>query len=277
MPSSNILLFDANKANMMSDEQYNTNTQRLNGVQSGIASSQLQNKTLYQVSLVAYAIAQIMNQNGLDANDTAAVSAFVANLSGTMLQKVADLATTEEAQAGVVTGKWMSPALVKAAMNTYTSGKWVPLSGGSMYGPLVLSGNPTQNLQAATKQYVDNKRGIEAFTLISSGSYSLTPGSSKNLGSIPSGALEVLLYITNNSTPNTLDWGSQNSKHTGVGVSNGYYRAIRCGSSWSVNVSTYDGGFYGNHVTLVDSPNTLSLSSTSGIQNFSGTYKLYWR
>lgn len=118
MPSSNILLFDANKANMMADEQYNTNTQRLNGVQSGIASSQLQNKTLYQVSLVAYAIAQIMNQNGLDANDTAAVSAFVANLSGTMLQKVADLASTQEAQAGVATGKWMSPALVKTAIDT---------------------------------------------------------------------------------------------------------------------------------------------------------------
>ena len=155
MPSSNILLFDANKANMMSDEQYNTNTQRLNGVQSGIASSQLQNKTLYQVSLVAYAIAQIMNQNGLDANDTAAVSAFVANLSGTMLQKVADLATTQEAQAGVATGKWMSPALVRAAMDTYTSGKWLPLSGGTMKGNLILNADPTVNLGAATKQYVD--------------------------------------------------------------------------------------------------------------------------
>lgn len=157
MPSSNILLFDANKANMMADEQYSTNTQRLNGVQSGIASSQLQNKTLYQVSLVAYAIAQIMNQNGLDANDTAAVSAFVANLSGTMLQKVADLATTQEAQAGVATGKWMSPALVKAAMNTYTANKWLPLTGGTMQGNLILNADPMANLGAATKQYVDKK------------------------------------------------------------------------------------------------------------------------
>lgn len=157
MPSSNILLFDANKANMMSDEQYNTNTQRLNGVQSGIASSQLQNKTLYQVSLVAYAIAQIMNQNGLDANDTAAVSAFVANLSGTMLQKVADLASTQEAQAGVATGKWMSPALVKAAMDAYTSNKWLPLTGGTMKGNLILNtSSPTNDLQAASKGYVDN-------------------------------------------------------------------------------------------------------------------------
>lgn len=152
MPSSNILLFDANKANMMADEQYNTNTQRLNGVQSGIASSQLQNKTLYQVSLVAYAIAQIMNQNGLDANDTAAVSAFVANLSGTMLQKVADLASTQEAKSGVVNNKWMSPALVKAAIDFMT----VVKSGATMTGPLILSGNPTEANGAATKSYVDD-------------------------------------------------------------------------------------------------------------------------
>ena len=157
MASSNILLFDANKANMMSDEQYNTHTQRLNGVQSGIASSQLQNKTLYQCSLVAYAIAQVMNQNGLDANDTAAVSAFVANLSGTMLQKVADIASTQEAQAGVVNNKWMSPALVKAAMDVYTSGKWLPLAGGTMQGNLILNADPAANLGAATKQYVDNR------------------------------------------------------------------------------------------------------------------------
>ena len=158
MASSNILLFDANKANMMSDEQYNTNTQRLNGVQSGIASSQLQNKTLYQCSLVAYAIAQVMNQNGLDANDTAAVSAFVANLSGTMLQKVADLATTEEAKAGVATGKWMSPALVKAAMDTFTANKWLPLAGGTMQGNLILNtSSPINALQAASKGYVDGK------------------------------------------------------------------------------------------------------------------------
>lgn len=169
MPSSNILLFDANKANMMADEQYSTNTQRLNGVQSGIASSQLQNKTLYQVSLVAYAIAQIMNQNGLDANDTAAVSAFVANLSGTMLQKVADLATTQEAQAGVVTGKWMSPALVRAALDTYTSEKWLPLSGGTMLGNLILNADPTAALGAVTKQYADNVKTFAINLLVLNG------------------------------------------------------------------------------------------------------------
>ena len=155
MPTNNILLFDQNKGNMMGDTEYNTNQQRLNGVQSGIASSQLQNKFQYQTSLVAYAIASLMYNNGLDANDASAVSAFVSNLSSTLVQKVLDKASTAEARAGTVNTKWMSPALVKAAID-FTS---VKLSGSTMTGPLILSGNPTANLGAATKQYVDNAVG----------------------------------------------------------------------------------------------------------------------
>lgn len=118
MASSNIKLFDENKGNMLSDSEFSISNQRMNGLQTGVASSQLQNKAMYQASLIAYAIAQVMMQNGKNANDTDAVSAFVANLSGTMLQKVYDIATTAEAEAGVTTGKWMSPALVKAAIDT---------------------------------------------------------------------------------------------------------------------------------------------------------------
>ena len=129
MASSNIKLFDENKGNMLSDSEFSISNQRLNGLQTGVASSQLQNKAMYQASLVAYAIAQIMMQNGQNANDTDAVSAFVSNLSGTMLQKVYDIATTAEAQAGVATGKWMSPALVKTAFDKFWS---------DTYGSLVL-------------------------------------------------------------------------------------------------------------------------------------------
>lgn len=118
MASSNIKLFDENKGNMLSDSEFSISNQRMNGLQTGVASSQLQNKAMYQASLISYAIAQIMMQNGKNANDTDAVSAFVANLSSTMLQKVYDIATTAEAQAGVATGKWMSPALVKAEIDT---------------------------------------------------------------------------------------------------------------------------------------------------------------
>lgn len=153
MASSNIKLFDENKGNMLSDSEFSISNQRMNGLQTGIASSQLQNKAMYQASLVAYAIAQVMMQNGKNANDTDAVSAFVSNLSGTMLQKVYDIATTAEAQAGVATGKWMSPALVKTAMNYMLAN---PVTFGST---VTLAGDPTENLQAATKQYVDKKIG----------------------------------------------------------------------------------------------------------------------
>ena len=34
----------------------------------------------------------------------------------------------------------------------------LPLTGGTMTGPLILSGDPTENLEAATKQYVDEAK-----------------------------------------------------------------------------------------------------------------------
>lgn len=116
MPTSNFKLFDENKANMLTDSEYSSNAQRLNGVQSGVASSKLQNKFQYQASLVAYAIAQLMVQNGYDATDSTAVTTFVNNMSNTILQKVIDKATDAQAKEGTNNTKWMTPALVKSAI-----------------------------------------------------------------------------------------------------------------------------------------------------------------
>ena len=117
MATNNIKIFDENKSNMMSTQEYSTNAQRLNGVQQGVASSMLQNKTLYQVSLIAYAIGQMMVNNGLDANDENAVSTFVGNLANTIVQKIVDKASTSEAQAGTDANKFMTPATTLAAIN----------------------------------------------------------------------------------------------------------------------------------------------------------------
>ena len=157
MPTSNLKLFDENKANMLSDEEYNTNTQRLNGVQTGVASSSLQNKTLYQTSLVAYAIGQLMIANGKDASDSATVSAFVANMDATMLQKVKDIATTQEAQEGLLNSKYMTPALTKAAVE-YMLAHDITLG-----GSLTLHSDPTTGLHAATKNYVDTTIASKEF------------------------------------------------------------------------------------------------------------------
>lgn len=120
MATSNIKLFDQNKQNMLSDIDYENNSQRKNGVTTGVASSELHNKQSYQTALVAYAIAQVMLANGYNANDSDAVSTFVNNLSNTMLQKVLDKATTAQAQAGTDTTKYMTPALVNAAIQVLT-------------------------------------------------------------------------------------------------------------------------------------------------------------
>lgn len=149
MASTNFKLFDENKSNMMSDADYLQNVQRLSGVQSGVASSQLQNKSLYQTTLMAYAIAQMMVANNIDANDKAAVSTFVSNLSRTILQKVSDKASAADISKGT-TNKWVPSDLFKNSLDTV-----LKLSGGIMTGSLILSGDPTQDLEAATKRYVD--------------------------------------------------------------------------------------------------------------------------
>jgi len=166
MPTNNFKLFDQNKANLLSDTEYLNSTQRLNGVQTGVASSQLNNKFAYQTSLVAYAIAQIMNQNNLDASDTLSVSAFVGNLGAALLQKVADKASSTEAAAGVLNNKYITPATMKAAA--------LLLSGGTMSGVLNMGSNkitnlgtPTADSDAVTKGYVDeNVVEIKPITIL---------------------------------------------------------------------------------------------------------------
>ena len=154
MASSNIKLFDENKGNMLSDTEFSISNQRLNGLQTGVASSLLQNKAMYQTSLVAYAIAQIMMQNGLNANDTDAVSAFVGNLSASIVQKVLDKATKQDIENGVK-GKWIPSELFKSN-NEELANIYLKLAGGTMLGNLFLNADPTEALQAATKKYVDS-------------------------------------------------------------------------------------------------------------------------
>ena len=155
MPTNNFKLFDEKKANMMSDDDYAINQQRLNGVQSGVASSQLQNKTLYQTALMCYALAQLMAANGYDANDANAVSTFVNNLSLSMVQKVVDKASAADVT-NKVAGKWVDAAQL-GDLKKDVADNYLPLLGGTMLGDLILNRDPVSSLQAATKQYVDGK------------------------------------------------------------------------------------------------------------------------
>lgn len=161
MPTNNFKLFDEKKANMMTDEDYAINQQRLNGVQSGVASSQLQNKTLYQTALMCYALAQLMAANGYDANDADAVSTFVNNLSLSMVQKKVDKASATDIAKKVV-GKWVD-AKQLGELKADVADNYLPLLGGTMLGDLILHSDPVSSLQAATKKYVDENSFVTLF------------------------------------------------------------------------------------------------------------------
>ena len=119
MPTNNFKIFDENAANLMDDVTYESYAQRLNGVQTGVANSELHNKTLFQVSKMVYALAQLMNANGKDATDSIAISTFVNNLSASLLQKVADKASSSDVTTGTDNTKWVSPADVKSAIASF--------------------------------------------------------------------------------------------------------------------------------------------------------------
>jgi len=76
---NNFFVFNPTHNNMMTDVDYQNNAQRQNGLQSGIASSQLHNKLFYQVSAMVYALAAIVDQAGLVANDSD-IPALIASL-----------------------------------------------------------------------------------------------------------------------------------------------------------------------------------------------------
>lgn len=97
MANTNFKLFDENKQNMMPDQEYSTNQARLGGVQAGLASSALHNKSMYQQSLMVNAIAQFMVAKGFNANDSDAVSTFNSNLMQA-LQKLAKDETATDIQ-----------------------------------------------------------------------------------------------------------------------------------------------------------------------------------
>ena len=196
MPKNNFKLFDENKSNMMADVDYNVNQQRLNGVQSGVASSQLQNKTLYQTALMCYALAQLMTANGYDANDADAVSTFVSNLSLSMVQKVVDKASAKDIT-DKTAGKWVD-AKQLGELGKNIEDNYLPLLGGTMLGDLILNRDPTISLQAATKQYVDGFGKIATGSYIGTGGVGVDNPTIVNVGFNP---LFVIIF-RNPSAPN---------------------------------------------------------------------------
>lgn len=79
-------------------------------------------------------------------------------------QQASDKAQDAETTANGVAAT-ASQALTTAQQAQTAASGALQTSGGTMTGPLVLNGDPTENLQAATKQYVDNNSGPYTMSL----------------------------------------------------------------------------------------------------------------
>lgn len=65
----NFKIFNENNGNMMSDAEYSSDSQRVNGVVPGIAEPKLHNKLYRQCSVMAFALAQVLTERGFNAED----------------------------------------------------------------------------------------------------------------------------------------------------------------------------------------------------------------
>lgn len=92
--SSNFLIFDENEQNMLSDGDYNSSTQRQDGVVPGLAQSALHNKLFFQTSTMCAALAEVLSNQGNTVQDSDysglvdALTAALAPPTGLMLDYV---------------------------------------------------------------------------------------------------------------------------------------------------------------------------------------------
>lgn len=116
--TTNILQFNPSQANQVTDAAYLTDSVRTNGAGvDGIWPSDSANKTLYQVSTVVAALAQMMANKGFSISD--------ANYS-VLVAQLANILTTADSRGGVQTLTWSSSMVLNAAAFTSFA---IPLQG----------------------------------------------------------------------------------------------------------------------------------------------------
>lgn len=124
---------------------YNSDMQKIDAgiyaAQTKADSLETEVETASTAATAAQQAAQTANEAAQQASDKAQDAETTAN--GVAATASQALTTAQQAQ----TTAQQAQTAASGALQT---------SGGTMTGPLVLNGDPTENLQAATKQYVDN-------------------------------------------------------------------------------------------------------------------------
>lgn len=282
MATNNFSVFAENSENILTPNDYTNNEQRINGVQSGLASSAVQNTSLKQVSAMTKALADLMVSKGQDADYTqpselsnnlqatleplvltftrGALNTDGLSYSGTMDASYAEAYAAYNAGRDVIVkyqnrthrlvlanAAFMEFMCVLTPNNIrfpklygwnyviafrnneacfYMENQNYYAYGDAYYNTLTLVESPTENMQAATKQYVDNtvqnSGNVSLVEYTSSGSFtfdsSATPVSTATKIPLPSN-FAALASVKNlalffavegqSSSSNTMNYGFQ--------------------------------------------------------------------
>ena len=291
MATHNFQIFDESYSDIMTDIDYQSDSQRTGGVIPGVADPLLHNKLYRQCSVMAYAIAQTIVARGYSADDSDPVAlanaiqrTFAFSVNGNVPNASGAVTMTKPLDAWPVGSIFITTSATNPAnLPGFNGSTWVQIQGkyllaasstytlGNSYGSMTKSLS-TSNIPGHTHGFTTGSAGSHSHTAStgSAGNHSHTEGSLRIQGSIvasdpsevftgaetltQSGALRLTNKVTNRGALET---------HSGTGYMGIDFDSNRAGS-WSG--ATSNTGAHTHSVTV----NSNGAHTHSGTTNSTG-------
>ena len=228
MATHNFQIFDESMTDTMTDVDYQSDSQRTNGVIPGVADPLLHNKLYRQCSVMAYAIAQTIVARGYNADDSDPVAlvnaiqrTFAFSVNGNVPNASGSVTAVRPIDAWpigsiFITASSTNPAtLLGGGTWTQIQGKYLLASSssytaGNTYGSMTKTLS-VANLPSHTHSFTTGSAGSHSHTAStgSAGNHSHTRGSMNITGSVHSCIEEAGAYASGAFTVDyTRYWGS---------------------------------------------------------------------